>query len=100
VQTLVLTGLRNPGIVRSGGRLERDVPTLALHKITGDSAGNYHLIDEESTQGWEFHRELPAYLRGFRPVRSKCRENPLNGNNARISSSKSYILTMQTLKKI
>jgi hypothetical protein len=27
------------------------VPTLELHEINGDSAGNYYLMDEESTQG-------------------------------------------------
>jgi hypothetical protein len=42
----------------------------------GDSAGNYQLIDEESTQGTGFHRELPAYLLGFRPVRSKFAGKP------------------------
>jgi hypothetical protein len=44
----------------------------------------------------EFHRELPAYLLGFRLVRSKLAENPLNGNNARIRRFKSYLLTIQT----
>jgi hypothetical protein len=52
----------------------------------GDSA-------EESPLGIGFHRELPAYLQGFRPVRSKFAENPSNSNNSRISSSKSYVLT-------
>jgi hypothetical protein len=68
----------------------------------GDSAGNYQLIDKESTQGRGFLRELPAYLRGFRPVRSKFAVNPSNGNNSRISSTKSYIpvLTMPTFLKI
>jgi hypothetical protein len=66
----------------------------------GDFAGNYQLIDEESTGGRGFHRELLAYLCGFRPVRSKCAENPSNGNNSCwISSSKSYKLTMQTFFK-
>jgi hypothetical protein len=69
------------------------VPTLALHGINRESAGNYQLIDEESTRGKGFHRELPAYLLGFRPVRSKFLENPSNGNNSRISRFKSYILT-------
>jgi hypothetical protein len=63
----------------------------------GDSAGNYQLIDEESTQGRGFLRELPAYFRGFRPVRSKFAENPLNGNNSRISISISYIYTVLTM---
>jgi hypothetical protein len=53
-----------------------------------DSAGNYQLIDEESTRE-ESTRELPAYLLGFRPVRSKFAENLSNGNNSRISSFKS-----------
>jgi hypothetical protein len=46
----------------SGECLERDVLTLALHGINGDSAGNYHLMDKDSPRGWEFHRELPAHL--------------------------------------
>jgi hypothetical protein len=69
-----------------GGLLECDVPTLALHgskeswkhdhpenvwnamcqhthsihRINGDSGGNYHLMDEESTKGMGFCQELPA----------------------------------------
>jgi hypothetical protein len=31
--------------------LELDVPTLSLHRINGDSAENYHLMDKESTGG-------------------------------------------------
>jgi hypothetical protein len=82
------------------------VLTLALHGIyresagnynimneestRGDSAGNYQLIDEESTQGRGFLQELLAYLRGFRPVKSKFfAENLSKGNNSRISSSRS-----------
>jgi hypothetical protein len=53
---------------------------------------------EEPTGGMGFHWELPAYLHRFRPVRSKCADNPLKGNNSRISSSKSYMLTMPTFK--
>jgi hypothetical protein len=64
-----------------------------------DFDGNYQLIDEESTRGRGFPRELLAYLREFRPVKSKFTENPSNGNNSRISSSKSYILTMPKKKK-
>jgi hypothetical protein len=64
-----------------------------------DLAGNYQLINKESSCGMEFFRELPAYFCGFRPVRSKFVENPLNGNNSRISRSKSSIPTMPTLKK-
>jgi hypothetical protein len=60
-----------------------------------DSAGNYYqLIDNEFLRGRGFQWESPVYLRGFRPVRSKCAGNPLNGNNSRISSSKSYMLTL------
>jgi hypothetical protein len=80
--------------------LECDVPTLALHWISREYAGNYQLIDEESTRGRGFHRELPVYLLKFRPVRSKFVENPSNGNNFRISRFKSYILTIPTLFKI
>jgi hypothetical protein len=79
-----------PGIARSGTMNPQD---------EWDSAGNYKLIDKEYTRGSGFHRELPDNLRWFRPVKSKCTENPQNGNNSRISSSKSYILTMPTLKK-
>jgi hypothetical protein len=76
--------------------LEFDVPTLALHGINRESAENYQLIDEESTRGRGFHRELPVHLLGFTPVRSKFVENPLNGNNSRISRFKSYILKIPT----
>jgi hypothetical protein len=31
----------------------------------------YQLRYKKSTQGWGFLQELPAYLLGFRPVRSK-----------------------------
>jgi hypothetical protein len=48
-----------------GGSLERDVPTLALHGINGESAGNNHLINEESTEVTGFRRELPAHRRGI-----------------------------------
>jgi hypothetical protein len=75
------------------------VPTLTLHGINRESAGNYQLIDEESTRGRGFHRELPVPLLGFRPVRSKFVGNPLNGNNSRISKFKSYILTIPTFFK-
>jgi hypothetical protein len=71
------------------------VPTLTLHRINRDSAGkttswtknppeewnsagNYQLVDKESTQGRGFYRESPDYLCRFRPARSKCTENPLN----------------------
>jgi hypothetical protein len=83
----------------SGGSLECDAPTLALG-ISRESAGNYQLIDEESTQRRGFHRELPAYLLGFGPVRSKFMENPSSGNNSWISRFKSYILTIPTFLKI
>jgi hypothetical protein len=64
---------------------------LALHEINRESAGNRQLKDEESTRRRGFHWELQAYLLGFRPVRSKFVENPLKGNNSRISRFKSYI---------
>jgi hypothetical protein len=54
------------------------VPTLALHGINGDSAGNYHLMDEESIGGmiilpgiheppedYLFLRELPDQGQGI-----------------------------------
>jgi hypothetical protein len=75
------------------------VPTLAQHGINRESAGNYQLIEEESTRGRGFHRELPVHLPGSRPVRSKFVENPLNGNDSRISRFKSYILTIPNFLK-
>jgi hypothetical protein len=51
----------------SGVSLESDVPTLALHGINGESAGNYYLINEESTGGRGFRRELQAHRRGIHP---------------------------------
>jgi hypothetical protein len=75
------------------------MPTLALHGLNSESAGNYQIIDEESTRGRGFHRELTFHLLGFRPIRSKFVENPLNDNISRISRFKSYILTILTLKK-
>jgi hypothetical protein len=75
------------------------VPILAPHGINGESARNYHLMDEKSTRERGFHRELPAYLHGFRPVRSKFSENISNGNISRFSNSISYTLIMQTFKK-
>jgi hypothetical protein len=53
-------------LLPSGGRLECDVPTLALQGIYRESAGHYHLMDKESNGGMGFRRELPAHLRGFR----------------------------------
>jgi hypothetical protein len=87
-------------LLPSGGNLECDVPTLALHGINRESAGNHQLIDEESTRGRGFHRELPVHILGFRPVRSKFVENPLNGNDSRISRFKSHLLTIPTIFKI
>jgi hypothetical protein len=104
-------------LLPSGGFFVSGLPTLAFHGINSDSAGNYQLIDMESTvrmgfpqgitqlrdkkstRGRGFQREIPAYLLEFRPVRSKLAENPWKGNNSRIISSKSYILKMPTLKK-
>jgi hypothetical protein len=74
---------RNYGILESlpsGGSLDRHVPILTLHGINGESAGNYHLMNEEYTRGRGFLRELPAYICGSRPVRSKFAESPSNGN--------------------
>jgi hypothetical protein len=43
-------------LLPTGGFFVRDVPTLALHGINGDSARNYHLIDEESADHrWGIH---------------------------------------------
>jgi hypothetical protein len=37
----------------------------------GNLAGNYRLLNEESTGRMEFRQELLAHCRGFRPARSK-----------------------------
>jgi hypothetical protein len=72
----------------------RNQPGMTTSKVRnpledGDSTRNYQLTDEESPRKRGFQRELLAYLLGFRPVRSKLAENLSNGNNSRISSSKS-----------
>jgi hypothetical protein len=54
-------GVRNPGMVTIRRTFGRDVPTLALHGINGNSAGNYHLMDEEFTGEIGFRRQLPAH---------------------------------------
>jgi hypothetical protein len=45
-------------LLPSRGLLERDVPTFALQENNGDSAGNYHLMDEEFTGGMGIPREI------------------------------------------
>jgi hypothetical protein len=35
-----------------------------------DSVGNYQIIDEKSTRGREFHRELPAYQNSVKILRT------------------------------
>jgi hypothetical protein len=47
--------------------LEHDVPTLLLHGINRDSAGNYYLKDKESSRGMRFQWELPANRQGIDP---------------------------------
>jgi hypothetical protein len=52
-------------------------------------------------QGPEIHpRKLPAYLLGFRPVRSKLAKNPSNGNKFQDQQIQIVILTIQTFLKI
>jgi hypothetical protein len=54
--------LRVKGILEllpSRGLFVRDVPTLTLLGIDGDSAGNYHLMDEESTEGMVIPPGIP-----------------------------------------
>jgi hypothetical protein len=41
------------------------VPTLVIHGINGESAGNYHLMDKESTGGRGFRCELPGNRQGI-----------------------------------
>jgi hypothetical protein len=43
-----------------GGFFICELPTLALHGINDDSAGNYCLMDKESTGEMVIPRELPA----------------------------------------
>jgi hypothetical protein len=38
-------------LLLSGGFFVRELPTLALHGINGDSARNHYLMDEESAGG-------------------------------------------------
>jgi hypothetical protein len=113
-QHLHYTGVMNPGIVTIRRKFRkrcanthtswdrwgicRELPPhkQGIPSEEGGSAVNYQLIDKESTRGRGFHRELPAYLLGFRPVRSKLAKNPSNSNDSRISSSKFYILTIPT----
>jgi hypothetical protein len=66
-QHLHYTGIRNPGIVAIRRTFGGDVPTLTLHGINGVSAGNFHLMDEESTGGIGFCWELPAHRRQIDP---------------------------------
>jgi hypothetical protein len=44
------------------GFFVHDVPTLALSGIDGDSARNYHLMDEEFTGGMVIHLGMGFYL--------------------------------------
>jgi hypothetical protein len=47
-------------LLPSGGLFERDMLTLALQGITGDSAGNYNLMDEETTGGMVIPPEITS----------------------------------------
>jgi hypothetical protein len=52
-------------LLLSGGLLERDVPSLVLHRINGDSAENHRHMDEKSTRVKFFGRELLDHEREF-----------------------------------
>jgi hypothetical protein len=39
----------------------------SVHEIHGESAGSFHLMNEESTGGRGFRQELPAHRRGIHP---------------------------------
>jgi hypothetical protein len=57
---------KDPDIVTIRRTLDCRVPTLALHGINSVSAGNYKLMDTESTGGMVFSaRNLPAHGRGI-----------------------------------
>jgi hypothetical protein len=43
--------------------LERDVLTLALHEVNGESAGNYHLMDEDSARRMGFRSSYKLMMR-------------------------------------
>jgi hypothetical protein len=105
------------------------VPILAQHGINGESGRNYHLMDEDSTGGmviqsgitnsWTrnlpgkrlFRWELPDHgreihrrkgiLHGFTSSITLIQTGKIkmHGNNSRISSSKSSILSISTFKK-
>jgi hypothetical protein len=70
-------------LLPSEGFFVRELPTLDLYSINGDSAGNYHLMNEESTGGmviplgttvsltrnppeeWLFRREFSGQAQGI-----------------------------------
>jgi hypothetical protein len=92
-------------LLPSGGSLESDVPTLALHEINWESAGNNHLINQESTVGRGFCRESPVQRRGIHPRKGilpgitslfTWRTVPIPRSTA---SCLIHILTISTLKK-
>jgi hypothetical protein len=66
----------------------------------GDSTGNYQLTDEESTQAGDSARFYQLNSHSLRLIRSKCAENPPNGNNSGISSCKSSLLPMPFNEKL
>jgi hypothetical protein len=44
-----------------GGFFISELPTLAIHWINGDSAVNFHLMNEESTGGMVVPRGIRSY---------------------------------------
>jgi hypothetical protein len=54
-------------LLPSGGFFICGLPTLTLHGINSDSAGNYQLIDVESTVRLFFCQELPAKEQEIHP---------------------------------
>jgi hypothetical protein len=78
-------------------------PQLAIAVKTGIKAVLPGIISSwtrNPPEEYLFRWELPAHEQGIhrriRPVRSKCPENPSNGNTARISNSKPSVLPMST----
>jgi hypothetical protein len=91
------TGVMNPGIIT----IRRKFGTLCANTRT--TWYKWGICQELPPHKQGIHRRKgipPTHLLVFRSVRSKLAENPSNSNNSRISSFKSYILTIPTFLKI
>jgi hypothetical protein len=100
-------------LLPSGGFFVHGLQTLALHGINRDSAGNYQLIDEESTRrilsaDCQYSPSTgkivipPGITSSWNLIQTskiKMCENPQSSNNFRISKFKSNILRRSTFLK-